>query len=344
MKVNFKSLRNQGYTLAESLAELVDNSIKAKAKNIELYLWFADDPFILTMDDGCGMDENEIINKALIVPEDNSNYSDSGPDDLGRYGLGLKQGTFAHCKCLTILSKKENFSFKTQHMDHDKPNDILPKCSSNKIVKSKIEELKNKKSGTIILWSDLDYLMKRRDSTQGNFYDQIERVKKHFTMIYHKRISQSNLNIFFQGNDEINRIKSFDPFYENNKDTMKLEDIPVNSRGSQVILKPYIIPKEISSENLNKNGNELQGLYFSRKNRIIDFGGWFEIDSESRTKLSTTDKFRRLRILTELPINNVEDWIPSQKNKINIPDFFKKTMFQNIKKIREKYLDKIKEE
>ena len=126
MKVNFKSLRNQGYTLAESLAELVDNSIKAKAKNIELYLWFADDPFILTMDDGCGMDENEIINKALIVPEDNSNYSDSGPDDLGRYGLGLKQGTFAHCKCLTILSKKENFSFKTQHMDHDKPNDILP--------------------------------------------------------------------------------------------------------------------------------------------------------------------------------------------------------------------------
>ena len=98
------------------------------------------DPFILTMDDGCGMDENEIINKALIVPEDNSNYSDSGPDDLGRYGLGLKQGTFAHCKCLTILSKKENFSFKTQHMDHDKPNDILPKCSSNKIVKSKSDE------------------------------------------------------------------------------------------------------------------------------------------------------------------------------------------------------------
>ena len=51
MKANLKSLRNQGYTLSESLAELVDNSIKAKAKNIELYLWFGDDPFILTMDD-----------------------------------------------------------------------------------------------------------------------------------------------------------------------------------------------------------------------------------------------------------------------------------------------------
>ena len=344
MKVNFKSLRNQGYTLAESLAELVDNSIKAKAKNIELYLWFGDDPFILTMDDGHGMDENEIVNKALVVPYDNSNYTDGGPDDLGRYGLGLKQGTFANCKCLTIFSKKENFFYKTQHIDEDKPNDDLPKCSSNEIAKSKIEELKNRKSGTIILWSDLDYLLKRRDSTIGNFYDQVERVKKHFTMIYHKRVFRDKLNIFFQGNDEINRIKSFDPFYENNKDTMKLEDIPINSKGSQIILKPYIIPKEISSENLNKNGNELQGLYFSRKKRIIDFGGWFEIDSESRTKLSTTDKFRRLRILTELPINNVEDWIPSQKNKVNIPDFFKKTMFQNIKKIREKYLDKIKEE
>ena len=51
------------------------------------------------------MDENEIANKALVVPDDNSEYEDSGPDDLGRYGLGLKQGTFAHCKSLTILSK-----------------------------------------------------------------------------------------------------------------------------------------------------------------------------------------------------------------------------------------------
>ena len=67
---------------------------------------------------------------------------------------------------------------------------------------------------------------------------------------------------------------------------------------------------------------------FSRKNRIIDFGGWFEIDSGSTTKLSTTDKFRRLRILTELPTDNVEDWIPSQKNKVNIPDFLRKRCFK----------------
>lgn len=344
MKANLKSLRNQGYTLSESLAELVDNSIKAKAKNIELYLWFGNDPFILTMDDGYGMEENEIVNKALIVPDDNSNYTDSGPDDLGRYGLGLKQGTFAHCKSLTIFSKKENFSHKTQHIDENNPSDDLPNCIINEIVKSKIQELKQRKSGTIILWSDLDYLMKRRDSTTSNFYDQVERVKKHFKMIYHNRISKGSLNIYFQGVDDINKIKSYDPFYENSKDTIKLEDVPIHSKGSLITLKPYIIPKEISSEHLNKNGNELQGLYFSRKNRIIDFGGWFEIDSGSTTKLSTTDKFRRLRILTELPTDNVEDWIPSQKNKVNIPDFFKKTMFQNIKKIREKYLEKIREE
>ena len=247
MKANLKSLRNQGYTLSESLAELVDNSIKAKAKNIELYLWFGDDPYILTMDDGYGMEENEIVNKALIVPDDNSNYTDSGPDDLGRYGLGLKQGTFAHCKSLTIFSKKENFSHKTQHIDEDKPSDDLPNCIKKEIVKSKIQELKQRKSGTIILWSDLDYLMKRRDSTTSNFYDQVERVKKHFKIIYHNRISKGSLNIYFQGADDINKIKSYDPFYENSKDTIKLEDVPIHSKGSLITLKPYIIPKEISS-------------------------------------------------------------------------------------------------
>jgi hypothetical protein len=345
MSVSFKSLRNQGYTLAESLAELVDNSIKAQAKNVEIYLYFADDPFILTVDDGFGMDENEIENKALVVPDDNSEYEDSGPDDLGRYGLGLKQGTFAHCKSLTILSKKVNFSYKSQHIDQDQPNESLPKCvSNNSIVKSKIEDLKKSKSGTIILWTELDNLMKRTDSTTSNFYDHVERTQKHFRMIYYKRILKNKLNLFFQGSEDINRLKPIDPFYEHMKETIKLEDIPINLKGSQIILKPFIIPKDISIENFNKNGNELQGLYFSRKDRIIDFGGWFEIDSEFKTRLSTTDKYRRLRILIELPVKNIEDWIPSQKNKVNIPDFFKKPMFQIVVKIRDKYLDKINEE
>ena len=343
MKVNFKSLRNQGYTLAESLAELVDNSIKAQAKNVEIYLYFADDPFILTVDDGFGIDENEIENKALVVPDDNSKYEDSGPDDLGRYGLGLKQGTFANCKSLTILSKKDNFAYKSQHIDQDQPNESLPKCvSSNSIVKSKIEDLKKSKSGTIILWTELDNLMKRTDSSTNNFYDHVERTQKHFRMIYYKRILKNKLNLFFQGSEDINRLKPIDPFYEHMKETIKLEDIPINLKGSQIILKPFIIPKDISVENFNKNGNELQGLYFSRKDRIIDFGGWFELDTESNTRLVNSDRFNRLRILVELPINDIDLWLPSQKNRVNIPDFFKKTMLQKVIKIRQDYTYKTK--
>ena len=39
----FKKFRNVGYTLPESLAELADNSITYNAKNIWIYMYWADD-------------------------------------------------------------------------------------------------------------------------------------------------------------------------------------------------------------------------------------------------------------------------------------------------------------
>ena len=84
-------------------------------------------------------------------------------------------------------------------------------------------------------------------------------------MIYHNRISKGSLNIYFQGADDINKIKSYDPFYENSKDTIKLEDVPIHSKGSLITLKPYIIPKEISSEHLNKMEMNYRGFIFLEK-------------------------------------------------------------------------------
>jgi len=344
MKTYLKNFRHQGYTLAESLAELVDNSIKAQAKNIKIYLYFNNDPFILTCDDGYGMDEDELINKALSIPKDNSEYVDSGPDDLGRFGLGLKQGTFSQCKTLTILSKKKNFNYKTYSLENEEITNLLPSCASNEIIKKKIYELKNTNHGTLILWSDLDILMKQRDASKGNFYDEAEFAKRHFKMIYHKRILNDSIKIFFQGDEDVNKIQPFDPFYSKNKNTIKLEDIEVLTDGGLITLRSWLIPSDIENENLNKSGNELQGIYFSRKDRIYDYGGWFRVDSESKQRFNITDRFNRLRILVELPVESKEDWIPSLKNRVNIPEFAKKKLLQGIKKIRDKYIVKINNE
>lgn len=50
-----------GYSFETSIADLVDNSISANAKNIDIYLLPKELPEIIILDDGIGMDENNLI-------------------------------------------------------------------------------------------------------------------------------------------------------------------------------------------------------------------------------------------------------------------------------------------
>ena len=59
-----ESIRDIGYTVETAIADLIDNSISASAKNIEIYL--IDDskgnPMLSIQDDGTGMSEEELRN------------------------------------------------------------------------------------------------------------------------------------------------------------------------------------------------------------------------------------------------------------------------------------------
>jgi hypothetical protein len=51
-----ESLRSVGYTLSTAVADIIDNSIAAGAKNIHItFHWAGKDSYVLILDDGCGM-------------------------------------------------------------------------------------------------------------------------------------------------------------------------------------------------------------------------------------------------------------------------------------------------
>ena len=87
-----RKYRSRGYTLEQSLAELADNSITHNAKNIWTYMYWSDDQgkdsFIMVIDDGDGMNKDELLNRALNIPKDE--HVDKGENDHSVYGLGLK--------------------------------------------------------------------------------------------------------------------------------------------------------------------------------------------------------------------------------------------------------------
>ena len=340
-----RKYRSRGYTLEQSLAELADNSITHNAKNIWTYMYWSDDQgkdsFIMVIDDGDGMNKDELLNRALNIPKDE--HVDKGENDHSVYGLGLKAGSFNHCTSITIITKKDELIKKTLNLK-DGITDNMPSCIEHKFVKKHLEDLNSSKSGSIVLWSDLDNLTKLRASERGpNFYEDCDKAKKHFKLIYHKYLLENKINLFFNGKEEVNKTKKFDPFYKDNPNTIILPGSEISFlKGGTSKITPYIIPIDTTDENLGKSRNELQGLYFSRKNRVIDYGGWFGLGEKNADKFwGTSERFNRLRIEIEIPIETSKDWITDSKNQVNIPGYAYSKIRKCLIQIRKDYLEKV---
>ena len=101
-----KSIAEQGYSLETSLADLIDNSISAKADKIEILVDTDTEPFRLFLaDNGEGMTEDELKNN-MQFPS-NSPENSRLNSDLGRFGLGMKTASFSQTRKFTVLSKKK---------------------------------------------------------------------------------------------------------------------------------------------------------------------------------------------------------------------------------------------
>ena len=81
------ALRSIGYSFEVAVADVVDNSIDAKANAVVVRLLTRNDKYLdlAIWDDGCGMDE-KTLKEAMRFGADVS----QDLDRLGKFGLGLK--------------------------------------------------------------------------------------------------------------------------------------------------------------------------------------------------------------------------------------------------------------
>ena len=62
-----ESLRSIGYSISTAIADLLDNSIAAGARNIRLNgFWSLQEPYIVIADDGSGMSEQELVREKRL--------------------------------------------------------------------------------------------------------------------------------------------------------------------------------------------------------------------------------------------------------------------------------------
>ena len=99
-----ESTRSIGYSFETAVADIIDNSISALAKNVYVDINAYDNPYVAILDDGFGMNLIDLQN-AMRYGSFNPNEKRK-PSDLGRFGLGMKTASLSQCRKLTVISKK----------------------------------------------------------------------------------------------------------------------------------------------------------------------------------------------------------------------------------------------
>lgn len=99
-----ESIRNIGYSFDSAVADIIDNSISYKSKNIDIDIHLTSgDVSVSICDDGAGMSPEKLQQAMSLGGKSPTDIRSN--DDLGRFGLGLKLASFSQSKKLTVISK-----------------------------------------------------------------------------------------------------------------------------------------------------------------------------------------------------------------------------------------------
>ena len=303
------SMRSIGYSLNNAVADIIDNSISAKATKIEIICnWDGNEPFIEIKDDGIGMDIDQ-LREAMRLGS--NPLSERDPEDLGRFGLGLKTASFSQAKRLIVKTRIDKFNDAIATWDLDlveeKNKWLLDLETTNH------GELL-KEHGTIVRWEKIDTLETKDKNKSEKLLEEVTtQLIKHISLIFHRYISgEYERKILFTVNG--NTCSSADPFFLEKSTKQPVEKIDNCKVTCYTLPHPsYCTDKEYESHAGDEGYIDNQGFYLYRKGRLICKSTWFNLGKKLEMR-----KFCRVSI--DIENNTDSEWqLDVKKSRANPP-------------------------
>ena len=319
-----EALRAFGYNIQTAIADLIDNSISAGAKNVSLtFFWDGSESYVSIRDDGKGMTEVELID--AMRPGSRNPLEEREPDDLGRFGLGLKTASFSQCRRLTVRSRAVSHESGTRCWDLDYVNhtgEWRLLRSAARGSEARLAELDKMEAGTVVLWECMDRIVggAKTDDRKAHhrFLEMVEDVEKHLAMVFHRFLERPHqLKIWINGL----LIEPWNPFLSQEKATQFLPEENLYIGSDKVVVQPYVLPhhSKVDQQTYEKaagaNGwNAHQGFYIYRNERMLVAGDWLGLG------LKRDEHCKLARIQVDLPNSMDSDWsIDVKKSRASPP-------------------------
>ena len=276
------------HTLESAIADLVDNSIDARASRVSIRLLTRNDRLaqVEVLDNGSGMD-GVAANAAMTI----GYQRDYSEGDLGHFGMGLKAASFGHSDVLTVWSsrcgaipigrriRRADFSknFTCEVLSSDA---AAERAADRQVVLGSAE-------GTTIVWTDVRNVYRGRNQDEARTWlsTRNEVLRSHLGVTFHRLLAAKRLQIDVLI-DEVGEalagpgvpILPIDPFgYATSGHPGYPKDLIATAGETRVKLTCHIWPAKSDVTGFRigtKSGEQFQGFYIYRNNRLLQVGGW----------------------------------------------------------------------
>lgn len=315
-----EGLRDFGYSLETSLADIIDNSITAGATRVDLLADPASQqPWISVVDNGLGMTEHELIEAMRPGSQNPRDSRDS--HDLGRFGLGLKSASFSQCRALYVVTRKSGQTSCAAW-------DLDEVSSSNKWSLALIDDPNFPamehltETGTAVIWKKLDRLdggfTSDTQKCAKTINEGLVRAEKHLRLVFHRYLEGENprLKLFLNNR----RLQPIDPFASNNRARQAdpSEEFSMNSGSIRIQCVTLPHKKKMSKAAWDEVGGRAghlksQGLYIYRTDRLIIAGNWLGL-------AKATELTKLCRVCVDIPNSMDAEWkIDVKKASAQLP-------------------------
>lgn len=325
-----ESMRAFGYSLPAAIADLVDNSISARATTIDVRLhWAGEDSWIAVVDDGDGMNADAVTSAMRLGSRNPDEARD--PGDLGRFGLGLKTASFSQARCLTVATRARGGETETRHWDLDHVTatrrwSLL--FAADRTAVPGVALLDGASHGTAVVLTRLDRLsggstLDDQDA-HTHFLRHSESVRRHLAMTFHRFLHSHRLQISVNQHAVI----AWDPFMTDTGQAQVGPTEQLRTDTGTVTVIPHVLPhfSRISTEQHSaaagpRGWNQHQGFYVYRAGRLLVDGGWLDLP------LVAEEHYKLARIRVDLDNSMDHEWqIDVRKATARIPRFLSADM------------------